>query len=101
MLTQNEKLELKKRLVACLKNDNDIRKIVIFGSFATSENPNDMDVAVFQDSNEGYLGLSMKYRKLTRSVSSIIPIDIFPIKANPGDASILSEIDCGEVVYER
>ena len=101
MLTRNEKLELKKRLVACLKNEKDIRKIVIFGSFVTAENPDDMDVAVFQDNNEGYLGLSMRYRKLIRPVSREIPVDIFPIKTNPGKASILSEIDNGEIVYER
>jgi hypothetical protein len=43
----------------------------------------------------------MKYRKLTRPVSNKIPVDIFPIKVDAGEASILTEIDNGEVVYER
>ncbi len=101
MVTLNEKQELKNQLVACLKRDKDIRKVVIFGSFVTSDEPCDMDVAVFQESREGYLKLSMKYRKLTRPVSNKIPIDIFPIRADAGNASILTEIDNGEVVYER
>ena len=101
MVTLNEKQELKNQLVSCLKRDKDIRKVVIFGSFVTSNEPCDMDVAVFQESKEGYLKLSMKYRKLARSVSSNIPLDIFPIRADAGDASILREIENGEVVYER
>lgn len=101
MITINEKQQLKNQIVSCLSGDKDIRKIVIFGSFVTSDNPSDMDVAVFQKSKEGYLKLSLKYRKLTRPVSNKIPIDIFPIRTDAGEASILSEIDNGEVVYEK
>ncbi|RZB33839.1 MAG: hypothetical protein SRB2_03626, partial [Desulfobacteraceae bacterium Eth-SRB2] len=32
MVTLNEKQEIKNQLVACLKRDKDIRKVVIFGS---------------------------------------------------------------------
>ena len=101
MVTFDEKQKLKNQLVACLKGDKDIRKVVIFGSFVTSANPHDMDVAVFQESEEGYLKLSMKYRKLTRPVSNKISVDIFPVRDDAGEASILTEIDNGEVVYER
>jgi predicted nucleotidyltransferase len=101
MISLNEKQKLKNQLIACLKEDPDIRKVVIFGSFVTSNSPRDMDVAVFQESGEGYLKLSLKYRKLTRSVSNRIPLDIFPIRIDADRASILSEIDNGEVVYER
>jgi predicted nucleotidyltransferase len=101
MVTLNEKQKLKNQLVACLKGDKDILKVIIFGSFVTSDEPRDMDVAIFQESREGYLKLSMKYRKLIRPVSNKIPIDIFPIRADAGNASILTEIDNGEVVYER
>jgi len=101
MVSLNEKQALKNELVACLKGNPDIRKIVIFGSFVTSDNPPDMDVAIFQESTDGYMKLSMEYRKLIRPVSNKIPIDIFPIRTDAGEASILSEIDNGEVVYER
>ena len=101
MISLNEKQKLKNQLIACLKEDPDIRKVVIFGSFVTSDSPLDMDVAVFQESREEYLNLSLKYRKLTRSVSNRIPLDIFPIRIDADRASILSEIDNGEVVYER
>jgi len=53
---------------------------VIFGSFLDSEQPNDVDVAVFQDSQETYLNLALKYRKLIRNVIRQIPVDIIPIK---------------------
>ena len=101
MLTVEEKQELKKQLVSTFKDEKDIRKVVIFGSFLNSDSPHDMDVAVFQESSEGYIKLAMKYRKMTRMVSKKIPIDIFPIRSNAGDASILSEIENGEVVYEK
>jgi predicted nucleotidyltransferase len=101
MVTFKEKQELKKQLVASLQGEKDIRKVVIFGSFLISDNPQDMDVAVFQDSSESYIKLAMRYRKMTRTVSQKIPIDIFPIRPNADDAMILSEIANGEIVYEK
>ena len=96
-----QKNELKKELVSCLVPDKEIVKIVVFGSFVESENPNDMDVAVFQNSDEGYLPLAMKYRKRIRSVSKKIPIDIIPLKSQVKSDPFLFEIERGEVIYER
>ncbi|MFH0729784.1 MAG: nucleotidyltransferase domain-containing protein [Pseudomonadota bacterium] len=101
MLSIVEKQELTKQLVASLRAENDIRKVVIFGSFLSSDHPNDMDVAVFQESAESYLKLAMKYRKLTRAVSKKIQLDIFPVRLDASNTAILSEIEHGEVVYEK
>lgn len=101
MLTSREKQELKDQLVSCLKPDKDIRKVVIFGSFIYSGNPQDMDVAVFQDSREDYLSLALKYRKRVRSLAGRIAIDIFPVKSGIKETSFLTEIENGETVYER
>ncbi len=40
-----DKYVLKQDLVTALKMDEQVEKIVIFGSFNESSNPNDMDVA--------------------------------------------------------
>lgn len=101
ILTDINKEELKKELVSCLRSEKEIRKIVVFGSFLSSPSPHDLDVAIFQESEEPYLPLAMKYRKRTRSVASKIPIDILPLKSGVFTDSFLSEIDQGEVVYER
>ena len=101
MVTFKEKQELKNQLVDSLKGEMGVRKVVVFGSFLSSDNPRDMDVAVFQDSTEGYIPLAMKYRKMTRAVSKKISIDIFPIRPDAVTSSILSEIEKGEVVYEK
>lgn len=101
MIPIKEKQELKKLLITSLQREKNIRKVVIFGSFLNSDNPQDMDVAIFQDSSESYIKLAMKYRKMTRAVSKKIPIDIFPIRPNADDALILSEIANGETVYEK
>jgi hypothetical protein len=37
-----------------------------FGSFLTSNDPHDLDIAVFQDSDESYYPLAMKYRRKLR-----------------------------------
>jgi predicted nucleotidyltransferase len=92
---------LKKELVSCLTEDREIRRIVVFGSFLTSSAPADMDVAVFQDSNESYLTLAMKYRKQTRPVSQRIPLDIIPLRNDVSNDPFLKEIESGETVYER
>lgn len=101
ILTEKQKDELKKELVLCLKSDEEVRKIVVFGSFINSGDPLDLDVAVFQESDEAYLTLAMKYRRKTRAIAKKIPLDIFPVKSNAKNHTFLSEIDRGEVLYER
>lgn len=92
---------LKNELKACLSAEKEVKKIILFGSFLNSKNPNDIDVAVFQDSDEPYLTLAMKYRKLTRTIAQQIPLDIIPIRSNAPHTSFLAEIEAGELIYER
>jgi len=101
MLTQPQKDSLKRKLVSCLENEKEICRIVIFGSFLKSSEPHDIDVAVFQDSNEKYLPLAMKYRKKARAIAHIIPLDIIPLKAEAESETFMNEIAQGEIVYER
>lgn len=101
MVSKNDKEKLKRELVDCLKAEKEIRRIIIFGSFLDSADPNDLDVAVFQDSNEQYLDLAMKYRKKTRDIARIIPLDIIPIKNDASSGFLMDEIRHGETIYER
>ena len=101
MFTEQEKESLKQRLAGSLKMEKEVCRIVVFGSFVNSDDPHDMDVAVFQDSNEKYLTLAMKYRRKTRDIARIIPMDILPLKAGVQGEIFLDEIERGEVIYER
>ena len=101
MFTEQEKEFLKQRLVGSLKTEREVCRIVVFGSFVNSEDPQDMDVAVFQDSDEKYLPLAMKYRRKTRDIAHIIPMDILPLKAGVQGENFMDEIELGEVIYER
>ncbi len=92
---------LKKELIKSLSSEKEIKKIILFGSYLHSESPNDIDVAIIQDSNEGYLQLAMKYRKLTRAIAKKIPLDIIPIRVDTPHNFFLSEIEAGETIYER
>lgn len=96
-----EKEALKRDLVSCLAGDKAVQRIVIFGSFNKSDNPADMDVAVFQSSTEPYIPLAMRYRRQTRSLARRIPLDIIPLKAGVQPSFLLKEIEAGETVYER
>ncbi len=100
-LSNYEKENIKKRIVKKLRLQEEIRKIVIFGSFLSDKNPSDIDVAVFQNSKEDYLQLSLRYRKAVREISKKIPIDIIPILTNKSNDFVLNEIESGEVVFER
>lgn len=100
-LTSTNKDKLKRNLVNCLAQDKEIRRIVVFGSFLSSPEPNDMDVAIFQDSQEAYLPLAMKYRRQTRPVAHHIPLDIIPVRADADQGAFLDEIESGETIYER
>lgn len=92
---------LKNEVTEALAEFPEVRKVVIFGSFIFSEDPQDLDIAVFQDSDEGYYPLAMKYRKKLRSVANRIPIDILPLRSGPLKGPFLQEIEKGEVLYER
>lgn len=100
-ISLQQKNDLKHQLVSCLRKDKEIVRIVIFGSFVNSDNPHDIDVAVFQDSSEGYLPLAMKYRTRTEEVAKILPLDILPLKSKVTTDPFLAEIAKGEVIYER
>jgi len=101
MFTEQEKESLKQRLVRSLKTEKEVCRIVVFGSFVSSDDPHDIDVAVFQNSDEKYLPLAMRYRRKTRDIARIIPMDILPLKAGVKDEIFLDEIERGEVIYER
>ena len=100
-MTTESKAKLKQRIINSLKSEKEIRKIVLFGSFLTSDTPHDVDVAIFQDSDENYLNLAMKYRKRTRHISKEIPLDIIPLKTGSSPTVFLREIESGEIVYEK
>ncbi len=95
------KTQLKNKIVESLKGQKEIEKIIIFGSFNKSEAPNDLDVAVVQNSSENYLTLALKYRKLVRSVSREIAIDIFPVLNKTENDFFKKEVESGEVIYAR
>jgi len=65
-----------------LSQFSEVNKVTLFGSFVKSNNPNDIDIAVVQNSNDNFLTLFLKYRKVLRDLSKMIPLDIVPIKAN-------------------
>ena len=99
-MDKRTKDDLKRELAHCLGQAPEIRKIVIFGSFLSSESPNDMDVAIFQDTGEPYLPLALKYRRMAKRVSDQMPLDIIPLRPN-ASCLMLEEIEKGEVIYER
>jgi len=96
-----QKEDIKREVADCLKQEKEVRKIVLFGSFLNGVDPHDVDVAVFQDSREDYLPLALKYRRLIRPVTVRIPVDVVPVRSDAADGIFLAEIEKGEVIYER
>ena len=92
---------LKKEIIDRLSEFPEVQRVVIFGSFVSSEDPHDIDIAVFQDSDESYYPLAMKYRRTLRTVANKIPIDVIPIRRSPEQGFFIQEIQNGEVLYER
>lgn len=96
-----QKEAIKREVADCLKREKEVRKIVLFGSFLTRSDPHDVDVAVFQDSHEDYLPLALKYRRLIRPAAARIPVDVIPVRADATEGIFLTEIEKGQVIYER
>ena len=99
-LSHSNKLNFISIIKDKLSQFSEINKVILFGSFVKSSNPNDIDIAIIQNSNDNFLTLSLKYRKVLRELSKLIPLDIVPIKANTNGV-FLEEINKGQVVYER
>jgi uncharacterized protein len=95
------KSDIKNRIVEQLKGQSEIEKIIVFGSFNKIEKPNDIDIAVVQSSNENYITLALKYRKLVRNISREIAVDIFPVIQKNSNNFFYNEISSGEVIYAR
>lgn len=95
------KKRLLEELAACLRQEAEVQKIVVFGSFLHHLQPHDMDVAIFQNSDQPYLPLAMKYRRLTRPIARQIPLDIIPLRVDGKPDGFLEEVYRGEVIYER
>ncbi|HAB51802.1 MAG: hypothetical protein A2315_15680 [Ignavibacteria bacterium RIFOXYB2_FULL_35_12] len=93
--------ELKNKIIESLKGQKEIERIIIFGSFNQSDSPNDIDIAVVQNSNDNYMTLSLKYRRLIRSITKEIAVDIFPVMVNNRNNFFRNEIASGEVIFAR
>ncbi len=100
-VTRETKEKIIAQLIENLGTEKEIEKIFVFGSFINSDNPQDIDVAIYQNSDESYLSLALKYRKLTRKIAERLSLDIIPIKSNAANNSFLAEIESGELIYER
>ena len=96
-----DKTELKNKIASSLKDQKEIERIIVFGSFNKSDFPNDIDIAVVQNSSDNYLTLALKYRKLVRNISKEIAVDIFPILNKSKNSFFINEVALGEVIYER
>ena len=101
VLSESEKDELKTNIANSLLSSSEIEKIIIFGSFLDSKSPNDIDIAIFQNSSDNYLTLALRYRKLIRDISKKIPVDVIPIKSGAVNNFLIDEIEKGEVIYAR
>ena len=95
------KKELKSKIVESFKDQKEIERIIVFGSFNQSDSPNDIDIAVVQNSNDNYMTLSLKYRRLIRSITKEIAVDIFPVMAKNRNNFFRNEIASEEVIYAR
>ena len=95
------KIELKSKIVDSLKGQKEIERIIIFGSFNRSDSPNDIDIAVVQNSSDNYLTLALRYRKLIRNITKEIAVDIFPIVGKNENIFFKNEVETGEVIYAR
>jgi len=100
-LPRETKEQLKEEIVAGLAGFPEVHRVVVFGSFVTSDDPHDLDIAVFQNSDESYYPLAMKYRRTLRSIAKRIPLDVVPIRRDAAEGPFMKEIQKGEILYER
>ncbi|MBI2416400.1 MAG: nucleotidyltransferase domain-containing protein [Ignavibacteriales bacterium] len=101
MMDNSVKEEIKSQIIETFQQDKEIEKVVLWGSFLSSDEPNDIDLAIFQNSNKNYLSLALKYRKLLRVIAVQIPITLIPIVSSGSNDYLMNEINDGLVLSER
>lgn len=101
VLDKERKASIKRKITEIIRENEEVHKIVIFGSFNDSPDPNDIDIAVFENARTDYLTLALKYRKQLREISREISIDVIPVGIDVTENSFISELSKGEVIYER
>ena len=94
------KKQIKQAIVDALKDEREVHKIIIFGSFLKAGTPNDIDVAVVGEFHQGYLAAAIRLRRHVRHIAKILPVDIVPIQENSPPNSFMQDIFEGEVIYE-
>ena len=99
--TTINKPRIKQAIVDAMQGERAIRKIIIFGSFLSSDAPHDLDVAVVGNFPQGYLETALRLRKNVRHIAAILPVDIVPIQENAPSNRFVQIIEQGEVIYER
>ena len=95
------KQRLKQAVVDAMRDEFAIHKIMIFGSFLTSDTPGDIDVAVFGNFPQWYLETALRLRKKVRHLAAILPIDIVPVQEGAPCSRFMEAFEQGEVIYER
>ena len=100
VISLGQKELIKNRIKEQLSKEQEIQQIVLFGSFVRSSEPNDIDIAIFQNSTESYLTLALKYRKLMREIANMLPVDVIPLKIS-ATGLFIKEIESGETIYEK
>ena len=91
---------IKDRLRDKLSSEEEIEKILLFGSFIKSKNPRNVDVAIFQNSDQQYLPLALKYREMVKEIAEILPVGVLPMRSSARD-TFLDEFEGGEIIYEK
>jgi predicted nucleotidyltransferase len=99
--TDTDKQSVKRIVISKLKDEPEVQRIVVFGSFLNSAEPNDIDIAIFQTTNERYLPLAMKYRRKLDVLARRIALDVIPLKVSSPRGVFTDEIARGEVICER
>jgi predicted nucleotidyltransferase len=96
-----DKIALKGEIASRLSGLDYIDKIIVFGSFVRSENPADIDIAVFTSNSDNYLTQAMLFRKLLRNLHTTLPLDVLPIRTGATSSFLSNEVFKGEVIYEK
>lgn len=79
MLITNEEKNKITDMIAEKISGPEVKKLILFGSFVESANPNEINLAIISEENLDYISKVAKYRKKIKDLSKKIPVQIFPL----------------------
>ena len=98
MQTQQEIID---RIVKILSKDENIDKILFFGSYLVNGKPYEVSLIIFEKESPNYLISQFHYEKLLKEVAQGLILNILPVNSAQAEMSLNRRLEDALCIYQK